>query len=238
MSLIRKTILIILLSFGLIYPVFAAVTFYEGFDGAGYADEDALDTKSGGTGWDAAWTASTSVAVDSAQAQSGTLSVEIRSGAIRGAYRPITTGMGDDQPTFWWRTANSALDAAIVFFKEGTGNRGSFYIANDGNVYICSVDGTGCTGTSITTWSVDTWYCVTVDLDATNDRYRIKMATTCAGGTYSAYKNSFAAFSTIDRIFLYKDSTGNNLWIDEIGDSTAGAGGPPATLEDGWFMIF
>lgn len=234
-KIILSSFLFAILLYGGYLIVFAACCPFEGMED--YADEDALDTKSGGSNWSDAWVASTSVAVDSAQAQAGSLSVELRSGAVRQAYRTFTNAM-DNDTTFkiWFRTANATLDAVFIYLSEGTGHRGSFDIASDGNVYQCTNDGDGCTGTvNLGAWAVNTWYCIQVEVDTTNDRYRGKLGTSCAtpDGTFT---NTFAAFTSIDTLFLRKASTANNVWLDSIGEPPTG--GPPATLEDGWFMIF
>ena len=194
-----------------------------------YADEDELNGKTGGTGWSAGWSITANrVKVDTATAYEGTKSALSINAAVDFT-RVLTTPQSEASVyAAWVATASGGW-----YFKPSTGGTDVGYVTpNAVGGKISIYDNNPGSWVDLGAYSDDVWYPVNIEWDDAGqpDLYRARRYASGAWGSYSAWVDTIAAYSTIDRLNF--SFTGTTAKLDTIcgTDITAGGCAAAATV--------
>lgn len=178
----------------------------ENFDS--YTNGDAINGKSGGSGWSTNWSSTGAGAdVTNTQAQSGTLS--LLPTATTNPSRDFTNvTIGSHDSWFWYTT-----DTGLVRYY----NTGALLIAirtNAGNVEAYD----GVAYQVVGAVSTSTWFKVTIELDQTNQPFKYRCSVN--GGTPTAWlsRNLDVTATGVDRWLTFE-----GFFSDSIAPSGGGA---------------
>ncbi len=177
-----------------------------------YANGNNLNTRNGGSGWGGAWADVTlsKYIVANDQAYDGSLSVKVTtaSGEEPEISRPVSSSTDGDEVTFAIRKDTNSIHPLGVFGYDATTYRWYLQLSTGGNIVL--------NGTNVGTYSANTWYKFSVQLDYTNHRARVSID----GGAYSSYVTFNGGVGTsTTKLNLIVSSSGvgtMNGWIDTI----------------------
>lgn len=185
-----------------------------------YADASSLDGASGGSGWTGNWTAS-----------GGTWTVE-DDVPYEGVRYVFGSPLAQDQNISRTFTAVSSgtlrvamrrsnqTQSFIIQFKSAGGTR--FHIYLDGTPNILVTDGDGANSQIVQAgYSVNTWYEIWVDFDATAGTCRAKIG---EAGTYTSPVTMTDTGDITTMVFYANSANPENMLFDYIGPVTPQVG--------------
>ena len=192
----------------------------ENFDSYSTGD---LDTKNGGSGWSAAWVAT-----------SGTMTVSTGE-FLNSPNSVLTSNAGGG---YYTRVLTSTFSTGVLYFAAymAAGAAGFVFNLRDGGLSTMGITLTAggdiqilrrtpsISWLTVGTYSDDTMYIFEMDIDITSDQYRIRWKE--EGGSYGSYTSYVTPRTTnaIDRVTLNANSGATAKYFDALSASDPDSG--------------
>lgn len=191
-------------------------------DFEGLSDGD-LNGQSDGSGWSAAWSGDTLYDVQGTTVYEGSKAGALNAGATEPAIgRSLTTGQVSGEMRYVIQRDTTANGSFSLFMSNGTPYLAniSFYVQFGGSAVI------NLNGTSVGSYSADTWHIIDVNFDLTVDEAMVAVDE----GSYSS-PVSITHKTSIDGLGWFFGAAGPASWqyFDYIGPTPAAA--PETTTE-------
>jgi hypothetical protein len=203
----KKTLLSVLLVFGICTPTIAAAAFNSWDDFDVYGNGASISGLNGGTNWLTPW--SGNMVVTNAQFDTTPQSLVDNTGALGASRNFATTSTGMIVVSI--RRDGTGSNGGGLEIKEGATWKGTVMYRSDSTIKIYNQD--TASYESVCNVVANQWYSLSVEFDASTDKYRAA----CDALPWSTWKGTASAFSGISGINLTaSNDAARDIWFDTI----------------------